>query len=246
MKNLNEPLKFLHAIAGLLSVLLLCPDAWAATEVRVLDLRDGAASNTIYIRHAGTVTPVKLAKMNLSDSLRIAEPDGKISVADLPEQLRDGRPPSEACQVALDTEWRRVVLIVFPGSTGGGLFRIHAINASPEVFPKGGVHLANLTNFRVIGRLGSRTIQMEPASMGLVQPPNEQVGDYPVMIDCVAKGSQERRPLLRGTWRREPDARQLVFIVPAPGRTVPRVFSIPDFDPAGVPPISNSKQTTDP
>jgi hypothetical protein len=232
MKSVPEHPKFFRAFVSLVFLLAFSCAAGAATDVLILDLRGGAAPGKIHLRHGKTVVPVELVKLNLSAPLRVKETDGKLFAADLPEQLQDERLTTDACGVALNPRWSRVVLIIFANTAAGRPFRIHAINASPDVFPKGGVHLANLTNSRVLGRLGIRTIQVESASMVLVQPPTEKNGDYPVAIDCVATGSEQVRPLLRGTWRREPDARQLVFIVPDADRAVPRVFSIPDFDPS--------------
>ena len=79
---------------------------------------------------------------------------------------------------------------------------------------------------QVGGSLGDAKFRIASGKSSILKPSRTESGDYTVAVDCLLPGETLPRPLCRTAWRHAPDIRQLLFIVNASDRLVPRIWSI--------------------
>ena len=106
--------------------------------------------------------------------------------------------------------------------------RVIPLNASTGSFPIGHTLIYNVSNAAIMARMNKEVAKILPGKSELVKPPLTAFGSYPVAIDGLLPGETKARAVCRSTWQHDPDARQILFITPAPGYDVPRVWGILD------------------
>ena len=79
-----------------------------------------------------------------------------------------------------------------------------------------------------MGKFGEELITVRPGKTASLKPPISKFGDYPVAIDCVFPGDKKPTAICRSSWQHDPEVRQILFVTPAPGFKVPRVWGILD------------------
>jgi len=71
-------------------------------------------------------------------------------------------------------------------------------------------------------------VKVNPRSAAVVKAPANGFESYEVAIDCAFPGDAKPAALCRSTWQHDPEARQILFVTPAPGQKLPRVWGILD------------------
>lgn len=203
---------------------------FAAREVRAIYLpgAGGALSKAYLVGSAGSVE-VSLPQRNLSPEVNI--PDGDLLFAVLPELPAEGQElPKGTPLVRIPAEWQRCMLI-FLGDPTNKVFpaRVIPINASVDDFPKGSTLVFNLSQTTLGGLFGEQRIVLKPGERKTFEPPIQDFGSYQVGIDCILKGEDQPRAICRSTWQHDPLARQILFVVPQHGQSVPRVWGVLDY-----------------
>jgi len=220
------PRAFLFLTAALF---LIVPTMAQERSVRaVFFKRPPEMPETAVLYHPATSIEVKLPPMNLSDPVTI--PAGDQVFAILPQAPQAGEPiPPGAPQIKVPAAWQRVILLFFP-DPGNKVFpvRVLPVDASLDKFKPGDLLFYNLSTAEVGGTLGEAKFRIASGKSAIVKPSRTDSGDYPVVIDCLLPGDSRPRPLCRTTWRHDPETRQLLFIVNADDRPVPRIWSIPE------------------
>lgn len=203
--------------------------ASAARKLRAIFVQPGPGAPEKALLYDGkNQIEIELPQRNFSPEVNA--PDGDLVLACLTGTPASGQPvPSGAPQVKIPKEWKRCLLLFFP-DPGNRLFpaRVIALNASEADFKMGHSLMFNVSKATVRGKFGKEVVTVAPGGKAIVKPPVDKQGDYLVEIDSAMPGDKEATPICRTTWRHEPEARQILFVTPEPGRDVPRVWGILD------------------
>jgi len=181
---------------------------------------------TAALAHAGGSISISLPAMSLSDPATL--PPGDLVLAVLPKPPAPGSPiPPGAPSVRIPAAWSRVLLLFFP-DPDNKIFPVRVLpyDGSIPSFKPGEMLCLNLSNAAVGGLLGEAKFRINPGKSAVLKPSMHEVGDYPVVVDCLLKGETSTRPLCRTVWRHDPETRQILFIVNADDRRVPRIWSV--------------------
>ena len=141
--------------------------------------------------------------------------------------------PADAPFVDLPPGEQDALVVLMPNGKQGPLgFTAQAIDFSPLRLPDGGVLWMNLSRRALEARLGSSSSRVAPGQSRVMTPGVAPGGVYPVLVDLApGPADTEPLPLLRATWVREPNRRQLLFVLEDPDRPVPRVVAVPHRTP---------------
>jgi hypothetical protein len=171
---------------------------------------------------------VALPTRNLSPEVSLPKGDLVITILGKIPTDKD-KIPKAAQRVKIPKDWQRCILLFFPNPKNK-LFpaKVIAVNASRTNFPKGDTLIYNVSTATLIAEFGKQRVRVKPKKTGLVKAPMKKFGSYPVAIDCILNGEKKRSTICRTNWQHDPQARQILFVVPAPGYKVPRVWGILD------------------
>lgn len=219
----------LHRIT-LIFTCLLCHGIAAAGEMtlRLLDLRGDQARGDLFLQLPSKILHLKSKGLNLTPPLVLKQGTIRILIGTTREQLESPDAHKQAVIAEFGEQWSRAVVLITPSTQAEIPFRAVCINASPSAFPAGSLFFANLTPGRLEARLGTQATQILANTTALVAPPMTEDGDYPVRIYHQVRPDEPPRPLIMGTWRREPATRQFVFAVDDSATGRARLFSVPD------------------
>ena len=197
----------LYCIAGSLS-------AKRTFQVIYYPAPASAPKQAVMYGESGQFSPVKLTRFNLSNKQKL--PDNGETFALLPRQINtDETLPQTAPRFQIPSAWEQCVLLISHDPNNTSLpIKVHPINASASVFGPGECYWINLSDAMVGGTIGEQTLLVKPRSMTITSAAAKTISDYPVLIDCALPGDQQRRQLVRQTWRHNPRMRKLVFIQP--------------------------------
>jgi hypothetical protein len=222
-------------------VSMLARGLGAAAMLLVLALSaEAREARAIFIQPPGTVpekavlysgkdfVEIELPQRSLSPEVNL--PNGELVLAVLPERPPQGTPiPTDAPKVKIPEAWKRCILLFFFDPSNPRFpARVLPVNASAADFPKGHTRIYNVSQATVAARFGAVPVKVEPGRTGSVKPPISGEGDYPVAIDCTFPGDTTPTAICRSQWRHEPGARQILFVTPAEGYKVPRVWGVLD------------------
>lgn len=172
---------------------------------------------------------IQLPRRNLSAEFTL--PPKILKAIVLPKALK----PDEVINPAAPTiripeKCSRVLLLFFPDPKNKYLpVKVKVIDASAGKFPAGHSMLYNLTRGNVAANLGGKKIRIPPNLSARVNAPRSKNGGYPVTISHKSDRDNTWKVICSSTWMHNTKARQLIFVVPTPGRTVPRVWSVFDL-----------------
>jgi hypothetical protein len=203
--------------------------ASAARKLRAIFIQPGPGAPEKALLHDGKSSfEVELPQRNFSPEVDM--PEGDLELACLTGSPAAGEAlPAGAPRVKIPKEWKRGLLLFFP-DPANRLFpaRIVAVNASQADFKMGQSLVFNVSKATIRGKFGNEVITVAPGGKAIIKPPVDKQGDYLVAIDSAMPGDKEATPICRTTWRHEPEARQILFVTPEPGRDIPRVWGILD------------------
>lgn len=200
----------------------------SAREIRVIYFQGehDAPREAFLYGSSGNFVKIKLPRYNSSDAFEL--PDNGEQFIFLPQQLPpETPPPSDAPVVNIPLNWKLTFLLVMTDPDNSVLpIKTQPINASATVFAPGEIYWINLTEITVGGKVGEANLLVKPRSVKVTSSPKTESGDFPVLIDCVASGTTDRRWLLRQTWRHNPTVRQVVFIQPLDAPRIASLYTI--------------------
>ena len=221
-----------HAAAPLAALALLLATVLpseAARKARAIFIQPtGEIPEKATLFTGSEYAEIELPTRNLSPEIEL--PAGDLAVAVLPETLAAGQKVPEGTQTfKIPEAWSRCILLFFPDPQNK-IFpaRVIPVNASAADFPRGHTLIYNVTQAAVVAKFGDSLVKILPGKTASLKPPIDKFGDYPVAIDCVFPGDTKPTSICRSQWQHDPDARQILFITPAPGFKVPRVWGILD------------------
>lgn len=198
-------------------------------EVRTIYMPgSGAAIATAYLVNLETTVQIEFPQRNLSPEVKI--PEGDLVMAVLAAPLDAGaKIPAEAPLVSVPAAWERCIFI-FLGDPGNKVFpvRVIPVDSSAAYFPKGNTLIYNLSKTTLIAKFGEKLVTAEPGKSKMFGAPIPNFGAYPVFIDYIPEGKTERRTICRSYWQHDPDARQIMFVIPQEQSETPRVWGTLD------------------
>lgn len=203
--------------------------ASAARKVRAILIppADGTLQKaTLFI--SGKATEIELPQRNFSPEIEL--PDGDLLVAILSKVPGPGEVvPTAAPTVSIPAAWERCILLFFPDPSNTVFpARVIPVNATTGGFPNGHTLIYNVSTAVIIGKFGEESITINPGKNAFLKPQVADYADYPVAIDCVFPGDTKPTSICRSSWQHYPDARQFLFITPAPGFKIPRAWGVLD------------------
>ena len=188
--------------------------------------RPASIAESAVLAHAGGSIAITLPAMNLSEPVTI--PDGDIVLAALPRAPTKDHPiPPGAPLVKIPAAWSQVLLLFFPDPRNKDFpVRVLPVDGSFTVFKPGDLLWLNLSAATVGGTLDKTPFRIPSGTITVVKPTRSETGDFPVAVNCLLKGETTPRPICRTTWRHDPQIRQLIFVINAEDRPVPRLWSV--------------------
>lgn len=218
--------RVLPALAALAALSLPCQ---AARKARAIFIQpaDPAAEKAILFTGA-QYAEIELPQRNFSPEIDL--PDGDLAVAILPGRLApDAKVPADAPTIKIPEAWTRCLLLFFPDPSNKTFpARVIPLNASTADFPKGHTVIYNVSSAAIVGKFGDQIVKVMPGKSLTMKPPMSSFGAYPVAIDCSYPGDTKPTAICRSNWQHDPSARQIMFVTPAAGYKVPRVWGILD------------------
>ena len=203
-----------------------------AREIRAMFIQPPQdAPQTVHLHSGKKSFELELPSRSLSPEVKV--PNGELVFAVLPEALAAGAtPPEGAPTVTIPESWSRCILLFFPDPKNPVVpARIMPVDGSTARFPKGETLIYNVSSATMVGKFGDKVVSVKPGKTGVVKPPRDSFGAYPVAIDCILKGSKNRKAVCRTNWQHDPEARQILFVTPpSPGNKVPRVWGVLDHE----------------
>ncbi|MFM2198209.1 MAG: hypothetical protein RLZZ505_1641 [Verrucomicrobiota bacterium] len=171
---------------------------------------------------------IELPRRNFSPEVDL--PAGDLNLAILPGQLApDSEVPAGAPKIHIPEAWSRCLLLFLPDPSNKVFpARVIPVNASGADFQKGHTLVFNASTAAIMGNFGGQSVKVLPGKFGIMKEPVSGFGAYPVDIACVFPGDAKPTYICRSSWQHDPEARQILFVTPAPGYKIPRVWGILD------------------
>ena len=219
----------LRRLSTFLLLLAVTGSLGLAREVRAIYFSGhGGPLASVYLVGEEVEVELELPQRNLSPAVEI--PKGELYLAALPkppaslEEIPQGAP-----KIRIPEAWQRCVLM-FISDPDNPVFpaRVIPINGGGEDFPKGSTRIYNISKYTVGGKFNELGVVIEPGKSATFGAPIQEFGSYPVAIDFIAKGDSKPTALFRSHWPHDPEARQILFVVPQVGKARPRIWGVRD------------------
>lgn len=182
-------------------------------------------------------TDVDLPRLTISNT-RAKLPAGPVRVYAATKAPTKTEPlPADAPFVDIPEAMSDSLIVLLPtGQPGPLAFIMLPVEFNKTRAPEGAVIWFNLSDRIIYAKLGNAGVTVNPKGSALSMPTVGIDEPYDVYVDASPVPPEtETVPVVRGSWVKESRMRNLLFVVPDPSRTVPRILSIPDrLDPEPV------------
>lgn len=223
--------KMISALVTIVMLLSLVP-AFAGRMVRTIFVQPPeGAPEKVYLFTGKDYLEAELPSKSLSQEIEI--PDGDVNLVVLATRpAGNAALPTDAPRVKIPQAWSRCILLFFPDPTNKSIRgRVMPLNASMTDFPAGSTRIYNLSTAAVFAKFGEEAMKLPAGQVASIKAPRGGFGDYPVAIDCLAVGETKPRALCRTSWQHDPASRQILFVTPVEGYSIPKVWGVLDQDP---------------
>lgn len=218
-----------HALLSVAACLfVLAQPLAAACKVKAIFIQPpaGVPEQAVLVT-GGKYFDISLPQRNLSSAVEM--PAGELLVGVLAEKPGESEIPQGIPSFKIPETWSNCILLFFHDPDNPTFpARVIPVNASFADFPLGNTVIFNASAATVVGKFGKQTVHVAPGKSKTIEPPRTGSGSYLVEIDCAFKGDKEATALCRSTWQHEANARQILFVTPAPGYKIPRIWGILD------------------
>jgi len=175
-------------------------------------------------------TDVDLPRLSIS-SARAKLPSGAVRVYAATKAPTKAEPlPENSPYVDIPETMSDALIVMLPTGQPGPLsFIMLPVEFHKNRAPEGAVLWFNLSDRIIYAKLGNANVTVNPKGSALSMPTVGLDEPYVVYVDASPVPPEtETVPVVRGSWVKEARVRNLLFVVPDPSRTVPRIMSIPD------------------
>jgi hypothetical protein len=175
-------------------------------------------------------TEVDLPRLTSSNA-RVKLPAGPVRVYAAAKAPTKAEPlPAGTPFVDIPEAMSDALIVLLPNGQPGPLsFIMLPVEFNKGRAPEGAVIWFNLSDRIIYAKLGEAAVTVNPRGSALSMPTVGIDQPYVVYVDASPVPPEtETVPVVRGSWVKEARMRNLLFVVPDPSRTVPRILSIPD------------------
>jgi hypothetical protein len=175
-------------------------------------------------------TEVDLPRLTISNA-RVRLPAGPVRVYAAAKAPTKAEPlPAGTPFVDIPEAMSDALIVLLPNGQPGPLsFIMLPVEFNKGRAPEGAVIWFNLSDRIIYAKLGEAAVTVNPRGSALSMPTVGIDQPYVVYVDASPVPPEtETVPVVRGSWVKEARMRNLLFVVPDPSRTVPRILSIPD------------------
>ncbi|NBX33871.1 hypothetical protein EBR16_00645 [bacterium] len=175
-------------------------------------------------------TDVDLPRLSISNA-RAKIPSGLVRVYAATKAPTKAEPlPANTPFVDIPETMSDALIVLLPTGQPGPLsFIMLPVEFHKNRAPEGTVVWFNLSDRIIYAKLGNTMVTVNPKGSALSMPSVGIDEPYVVYVDASPVAPEtETVPVVRGSWVKEARMRNLLFVVPDPSRTVPRILSIPD------------------
>lgn len=175
-------------------------------------------------------TEVDLPRLTISNA-RVKLPAGPVRVYAAAKAPTKAEPlPAGTPFVDIPEAMSDALIVLLPNGQPGPLsFIMLPVEFNKGRAPEGAVIWFNLSDRIIYAKLGEAAVTVNPRGSALSMPTVGIDQPYVVYVDASPVPPEtETVPVVRGSWVKEARMRNLLFVVPDPSRTVPRILSIPD------------------
>lgn len=175
-------------------------------------------------------TEVDLPRLTISHA-RAKLPGGLVRIYAAKKAPTKEEPlPPDSPFVDIPETMNDALIVLLPTGQPGPLsFIMLPVEFHKSRAPEGTVIWFNLSDRIIYAKLGNAMVTVNPKGSALSMPTVGIDEPYVVFVDASPVPPEtETVPVVRGSWVKEARMRNLLFVVPDPSRTVPRILSIPD------------------
>jgi hypothetical protein len=186
------------------------------------------APETLHLFDGTSTREVDLPRLNFSPVYQLPTESRAIHLLPAAPASPDEIPPGTPSAAIPEPLTDFYLLVSSDPANPVAPVKLQIIDANTDQFRQGQMLWFNLTANRVGGRLGSTTLDLDPNSRKITDPPSARSGDFPVNLSYRMPGNERLYPLCETKWRYDPVSRTVLFVIPQQGNRTPRILGIPD------------------
>lgn len=230
-------MKFLIILSLAISALTIPVSAQALTEKKsansrtcriVFPERPNDAPKVAYLYDGKESHQVRLPSTNFSKVIEL--PAGKLTVSMSPTEITDPTflPPATT-QLQVEESVQDFYILVSSDSTDSGpALEFRLIDASDAKLKRGGTLWTNLTDHKIVAKLGNKEMTIQPMSETVSNDPVSSSGYYKAEFNYQANAEGETYKITEQQWWHDADSKHIGFIIDSGGR-LPKIYFYRDF-----------------
>lgn len=190
--------------------------------------RPNDAPKTAFLFDGVKSFAVTLPSMNLSEVIPL--PPGPLTLVMTSEEIRDPKMiPAGAPKVSISENVNDCYLIMMPDPKNTYLpLKINLVDAGDQKLKAGETLWFNFTNHRIVAKLGTTELDVQPASRTISKAPLTASGYYIARFGYKADGTAPLAPITEQSWWHDANHKHLGFMVNTGGK-LPRIYYFRDF-----------------
>jgi hypothetical protein len=192
--------------------------------------RPANAPEKLFLHDGTNLQEIELGSMSFSPIYPIAQYATSIAILTKRPANPADPVPNAAPRASIPADCQDFYLILTsdPKNTIAPV-KLQIINANATQFGAGKMLWFNLTEHRVLGKVGERELKLGAMSRLILDAPISENRDYAVSIYFVPSGQKQPEPLCETRWIHDPRSRSVLFVMQETGAIAPRIIGIPDF-----------------
>jgi len=190
--------------------------------------RPNSAPKTAFIFDGKLSKQVMLPSMNFSPVLEL--PDGNLTIAMTAQQITNpGGLPADTPMLRIPEHVRDFYIIITPKPDNKTFpVQMNLVDTGGSKLKPGQTLWYNLTNHRIIAKLGESDMKVEPNGKTITDAPLTDSGYYVAKIGYQADGTAPLAPITKQSWWHDANSRHLGFIANTGGK-LPKLYYFRDF-----------------
>jgi hypothetical protein len=166
--------------------------------------------------------------MNFSRVIAIRR--GEVTLVLTPEKITDPKNvPADAPRLQIPEDVKEFYILMTPDTSNKVLpLRMNLVNTSDGKLMPGQTLWFNLTNHRVVAKLGDAKMSVSPKSTTVSKDPTPESGYYKAEFALQPQGTGSFRKIAEQHWWHDAESKHVGFIVDTGGR-LPKIYFYRDF-----------------
>lgn len=171
---------------------------------------------------------VALPNMNFSEVIEL--PDGEITLAMTPAEVKDAKTLSpDAPQLKISETIKDFYIIISSDPENKELpVKMELIDVSDGQLKAGQTFWKNFTEDRIIAKLGSADLSLDPMASQVSQAPAPNAGHFNASFTYQLAGEGPARPITEQSWWHDDQSKHLGLVLKSGGK-LPKILYFRDF-----------------